>query len=186
MDLPPGAARRTTYSLLSQFPDDAPGPPPANVLQRQSSGSSYGAGSSISASSDYPFHLQAPASAAAAVAPPGSAAAAAPAPGGSSPCKSWAQQAEETYQLQLALALRLCADAACAADPGFLDPGDAGSGRGSGRAFPLAQPAPSAESLSHRFWVSALTTTASFSSYASLANVRNSGFRMLQFGQTIA
>nr|CAB3452838.1 unnamed protein product [Digitaria exilis] len=154
MDLPPGAARRSTYSLLSQFPDDAAGPaaPAANVLQRQSSGSSYGAGSSISASSDYPFHLAPPASAAAA-APAGSAAAAAP--GGSSPCKSWAQQAEETYQLQLALALRLCADAACAADPGFLDPGDPGSGRGSGngRAFPLAQPAPTAESLSHRFWI---------------------------------
>ncbi|XP_062194397.1 serine/threonine-protein kinase CTR1 isoform X2 [Phragmites australis] len=147
MDLPPGAARRTTYSLLSQFPEDAPGP--ANVLQRQSSGSSsYGAGSSISASSDYPFHLQPP------VAGSATTTAAAAASGGS-PCKTWAQQAEETYQLQLALALRLCADAACAADPGFLDPGDSGSGRGSGngRAFPLAQPAPSAESLSHRFWV---------------------------------
>ncbi|CAD6225707.1 unnamed protein product [Miscanthus lutarioriparius] len=154
MDLPPGAARRTTYSLLPQFPDDAaaPAPAPANVLQRQSSGSSYGAGSSISTSSDYPFHLQPPASPAG-VAPPGSAAA--PPGAAGSPCKSWAQQAEETYQLQLALALRLCADAACAADPGFLDPGDSGSGRGSGngRAFPLAQPAPSAESLSHRFWV---------------------------------
>ncbi|KAG2633570.1 hypothetical protein PVAP13_2NG262500 [Panicum virgatum] len=152
MELPPGAARRTNYSLLSQFPDDAAaaGPGPANALQRQSSGSSYGGGSSVSASSDYPFHLPPPASAAAG---PGSAAAA---PGGSSPCKSWAQQAEETYQLQLALALRLCADAACAADPGFLDPGDPGSGgrgSGNGRAFPLAQPAPSAESLSHRFWV---------------------------------
>ncbi|KAJ1288982.1 hypothetical protein BS78_02G130700 [Paspalum vaginatum] len=152
MDLHPGAARRTTYSLLSQFPDDAAAPGPANVLQRQSSGSSYGAGSSISASSDYPFHFQPPASAAG-VAPPGSAAA--PPGAAGSPCKSWAQQAEETYQLQLALALRLCSDAACAADPGFLDPGDSGSGRGSGngRAFPLAHPAPSAESLSHRFWV---------------------------------
>ncbi|KAK3132638.1 hypothetical protein QOZ80_6AG0525500 [Eleusine coracana subsp. coracana] len=145
MDLPPGAARRTTYSLLSQYPPDDG---PANVLQRQSSGSSYGAGSSVSASSDYPFHLQPPASvsAAAAAALPS---AAAPAAGSS--CKSWAQQAEETYQLQLALALRLCADAASAADPGFLDPGEPGSG--SGRAFPLAQPTPSAESVSHRFWV---------------------------------
>jgi serine/threonine-protein kinase CTR1 len=141
MDLPPGAARRTTYSLLSQLPpDDAP----ANVLQRQSSGSSYGAGSSISASSDYPFHLQPPASFSAAAALP----AAAPAAG--SPCKSWAQQAEETYQLQLALALRLCVDAASAADPGFLDPG----GSGSGRAIPLSQATPSAEAVSHRFWVS--------------------------------
>ncbi|KAL6601535.1 hypothetical protein ACP70R_044755 [Stipagrostis hirtigluma subsp. patula] len=164
MDLPPGAARRTTYSLLSQFPDDAAAGG-VGVLQRQSSGSSYGPGSSVSASSDYPFHLQPPASvsaaAAAAAAGPGSASApgapaSAPgAAGGSSSCKSWAQQAEETYQLQLALALRLCADAACAADPGFLDPGDSGSGRGSGsgRAFPLAQPTPSAEAVSHRFWV---------------------------------
>jgi len=165
MELPPGAARRTNYSLLSQFPADAagagpgPGPAPASALQRQSSGSSYGGGSSVSASSDYPFHLPPPASAAAG---PGSAAAA---PGGSSPCKSWAQQAEETYQLQLALALRLCADAACAVDPGFLDPGDPGSGgrgSGNGRAFPLAQPAPSAESLSHRFWVSSLITPSPF------------------------
>ncbi|KAF0911546.1 hypothetical protein E2562_011176 [Oryza meyeriana var. granulata] len=135
MDLPAVAGRRTTtYSLLSQFPDDA-----AAVLQRQSSGSSYGAGSSLSASSDFPFHL------------PSAAAGSAAAGAGGSPCKSWAQQAEETYQLQLALALRLCADAACAADPGFLDPGDSGSG--SGRAFPLPPPTASAESLSHRFWV---------------------------------
>ncbi|KAL6838511.1 hypothetical protein ACP4OV_031756 [Aristida adscensionis] len=168
MDLPPGAARRTTYSLLSQYPDDAAA---ASALQRQSSGSSYGPGSSVSASSDYPFHLQPPASlslSAAAPAPgsaPGpapaaAAAAAAPAPtgtGGSSSCKSWAQQAEETYQLQLALALRLCADASCAADPGFLDPGadpgSGGAGAGAARAFPLAQPTPSADSVSHRFWV---------------------------------
>ena len=93
MELPPGAARRTNYSLLSQFFDDAmaAGSAPANILQPQSSGSNYGMGSSISASSEYPFHLPPPASAAAG---PGSAAAA---PGGSSPCKSWAQQAEETY-----------------------------------------------------------------------------------------
>ncbi|KAM0899444.1 hypothetical protein ACQ4PT_021307 [Festuca glaucescens] len=141
MDLPAatGGGRRTSYSLLSQFPDDPAAPA---VLQRQSSGgSSYGPGSSLSASSDYPFnHLP-------------------PAAGGTpSPCKSWAQQAEETYQLQLALALRLCADAACAADPGFLDPGDGkmmggAGGSGSGRAFPLAPPTPTAEALSHRFWV---------------------------------
>lgn len=194
MDLPLGAARRTTYSLLPQFPDDAaaPAPAPANVLQRQSSGSSYGAGSSISTSSDYPFHLQPPASAAG-VAPPGSAAA--PPGAAGSPCKSWAQQAEETYQLQLALALRLCADAACAADPGFLDPGDSGSGRGSGngRAFPLAQPAPSAESLSHRFWVSTPSLPLCSLSLAHVilsviwANgcsrfMRNPDFRMLQHG----
>jgi serine/threonine-protein kinase CTR1 len=146
MDLPAaagGGGRRTSYSLLSQFPDD-PAAPAAAVLQRQSSGgSSYGPGSSLSASSDYPFnHL-----------PPAGTAGGTP-----SPCKSWAQQAEETYQLQLALALRLCADAACAADPGFLDPGGdgkmMGGGSGSGRAFPLAPPMPTAEALSHRFWVS--------------------------------
>ena len=144
MDLPAAGGRRTSYSLLSQFPDDPAAPA---VLQRQSSGgSSYGPGSSLSASSDYPFnHLP-------------------PAGGGGtpSPCKSWAQQAEETYQLQLALALRLCADAACAADPGFLDPGDGkasmGGGSGSGRAFPLAPPSPTAEALSHRFWVGHLTS----------------------------
>ncbi|KAE8817350.1 Serine/threonine-protein kinase CTR1 [Hordeum vulgare] len=155
MELPAaGGGRRTSYSLLSQFPDDAgggtTGASPA-VLQRQSSGgSSYGAGSSVSASSDYPFHL-----------PPATAAVGGGGGGGGtpSPCKSWAQQAEETYQLQLALALRLCADAACAADPGFLDPGDSagskmgGGGSGSGRAFPLAPPSPTAEALSHRFWV---------------------------------
>uniref|UniRef100_A0A0E0B6R6 non-specific serine/threonine protein kinase n=1 Tax=Oryza glumipatula TaxID=40148 RepID=A0A0E0B6R6_9ORYZ len=135
MDLPAVAGRRTTsYSLLSQFPDDAA------VLQRQSSGSSYGAGSSLSASSDFPFHL------------PSAAAPAAGAPGGS-PCKSWAQQAEETYQLQLALALRLCADAASAADPAFLDPGHSATATATAGPFPLPPPTPSADSLSHRFWV---------------------------------
>ena len=92
MELPPGAAHRTTYSLLSQFFDDAmaAGSAPANILQPQSSGSNYGMGSSISASSEYPFHLPLLTSATAEL---GSAAAAA----GSSSCKSWAQQAEETY-----------------------------------------------------------------------------------------
>jgi serine/threonine-protein kinase CTR1 len=154
MDLPAatGGGRRTSYSLLSQFPDDPAAPA---VLQRQSSGgSSYGPGSSVSGSSDYPFNHHLPPATAAA----GPAAAGTP--------KSWAQQAEETYQLQLALALRLCADAACAADPGFLDPGDAKmmggpgpGGSGSGRAFPLAPPTPTAEALSHRFWVGLLTHT---------------------------
>ena len=55
--------------------------------------------------------------------------------------KSWAQQTEESYQLQLALALRLSSDSSSAADPYFLDssPGD--------------RPAGSAVELSHRFWV---------------------------------
>ncbi|GFZ11183.1 protein kinase superfamily protein [Actinidia rufa] len=36
--------------------------------------------------------------------------------------RSWAQQTEESYQLQLALALRLSAEATCADDPNFLGP----------------------------------------------------------------
>nr|KYP73796.1 Serine/threonine-protein kinase CTR1 [Cajanus cajan] len=58
--------------------------------------------------------------------------------------KSWAQQTEESYQLQLALALRLSSDATCADDPNFLDPvPDDSSMRLSS----------SAEAVSHRFWV---------------------------------
>ncbi|CAH9117697.1 unnamed protein product [Cuscuta europaea] len=60
--------------------------------------------------------------------------------GGSSSSKSWAQQTEESYQLQLALALRLSSEARCADDPHFLDP------------VPSHLTA-SAESMSHRFWV---------------------------------
>ena len=67
--------------------------------------------------------------------------------GGSSLGKSWAQQTEESYQLQLALALRLSSDATRADDPNFLDP------------VPDESPAVrsssacSAEAVSHRFWV---------------------------------
>ncbi|XP_057422709.1 serine/threonine-protein kinase CTR1-like isoform X2 [Lotus japonicus] len=58
--------------------------------------------------------------------------------------KSWAQQTEESYQLQLALALRLSSDATCADDPNFLDQApDESSMR-----LPL-----SPEAVSHRFWV---------------------------------
>ncbi|CAA7397100.1 unnamed protein product [Spirodela intermedia] len=57
--------------------------------------------------------------------------------------KSWAQQAEEAYQLQLAVALRLCTEATCADDPRFLDPGESA----------LPQNPASAVSISHRFWV---------------------------------
>ncbi|VFQ75062.1 unnamed protein product [Cuscuta campestris] len=60
--------------------------------------------------------------------------------GGSSSSKSWAQQTEESYQLQLALALRLSSEARCADDPHFLDP------------VPSRLTA-SAEPMSHRFWV---------------------------------
>ena len=58
--------------------------------------------------------------------------------------KSWAQQTEESYQLQLALALRLSSDSSSAADPYFLD-----SATGD-------RPIGSARDLSHRFWVRAL------------------------------
>ena len=60
---------------------------------------------------------------------------------GTAPFKSWAQQAEESYQLQLALALRLSSQAASADDPNFLD------------INPPEQLTASPQSLSHRFWV---------------------------------
>ena len=64
--------------------------------------------------------------------------------GGSSSGKSWAQQTEESYQLQLALALRLSSEATCADDPNFLDPvPDESASRTSG----------SVDAVSHRFWV---------------------------------
>lgn len=63
----------------------------------------------------------------------------------SSSSKSWAQQAEEAYHLQLALALRLCSEASSAADPNFLDSSTAAADH-------LQHIAPP-QSLSHRFWV---------------------------------
>ncbi|KAM1320682.1 hypothetical protein ACFX2I_013713 [Malus domestica] len=64
--------------------------------------------------------------------------------GGSSSWKSWAQQTEESYQLQLALALRLSSEATCADDPNFLDPLlDESMSRTWG----------SVDAISHRFWV---------------------------------
>lgn len=69
--------------------------------------------------------------------------------GGSSSGKSWAQQTEESYQLQLALALRLSSDATCADDPNFLDPMPDESAIRSGLSN-------SAEAVSHRFWVRSL------------------------------
>ncbi|KDP37292.1 hypothetical protein JCGZ_06746 [Jatropha curcas] len=60
--------------------------------------------------------------------------------------KSWAQQTEESYQLQLALALRLSSEATCADDPNFLDPvPDESALRSTSSNSP--------EALSHRFWV---------------------------------
>lgn len=69
--------------------------------------------------------------------------------GGSYSSKSWAQQTEESYQLQLALALRLSSEAMCADDPNLLDPvtDDTAGSRSSG------SNTASAEALSHRFWV---------------------------------
>ncbi|KAF5747830.1 serine/threonine-protein kinase CTR1 [Tripterygium wilfordii] len=66
--------------------------------------------------------------------------------GVSSSGKSWAQQTEESYQIQLELALRLSSDVACADDPNFLDPGPDESAV---RSLSLR----SAEAVSHRFWV---------------------------------
>ncbi|EOY08117.1 Serine-threonine/tyrosine-protein kinase [Theobroma cacao] len=66
--------------------------------------------------------------------------------GGSSSGKSWAQQTEESYQLQLALALRLSSEATCADDPNFLDPVPDDS-------TIRTASSSSAETVSHRFWV---------------------------------
>ncbi|RLM78867.1 serine/threonine-protein kinase CTR1-like [Panicum miliaceum] len=67
-------------------------------------------------------------------------------PPSSSGGKSWAQQAEEAYHLQLALALRLCSEASSAADPNFLD-------SSSNAAADHLQHIASPQSLSYRFWV---------------------------------
>ncbi|CAL0317070.1 unnamed protein product [Lupinus luteus] len=115
-------------------------------LQRQSSGSSFGE-SSISGGADY----NAPALFAAAVSDVDTFGGEVrnrlletPALVAGSSGKSWAQQTEESYQLQLALALRLSLDATCADDPNFLDSGlDESALRSSS----------SAEMVSHRFWV---------------------------------
>ncbi|XXG64703.1 hypothetical protein AAC387_Pa05g2584 [Persea americana] len=60
---------------------------------------------------------------------------------GSSSSKTWA----ESYQLQLALALRLSSEATCADDPNLFCPASDNCVMG--------YPPPSAESVSHRFWV---------------------------------
>ncbi|OMO66817.1 hypothetical protein CCACVL1_20983 [Corchorus capsularis] len=62
--------------------------------------------------------------------------------------KSWAQQTEESYQLQLALALRVSSLAASASDSNFLDfsPDSINNRIAS---FPLS----SSQDVSHRFWV---------------------------------
>ncbi|KAG9459098.1 hypothetical protein H6P81_003606 [Aristolochia fimbriata] len=194
MEMP---GRRSSYSLLSQFPDEtqvqqaagkffesvspekskvksdraldwpiaqADGGPdprgrigslfPSGGLQRQSSGSSFG---ESSLSGDYYLPtLSAAANEVECYGPVqdegfrggggdgrGNLGDASGPPGSSS--KSWAQQTEESYQLQLALALRLSSEATCADDPNFLCPVLDEPGVGPSVA--------SAESMSHRFWV---------------------------------
>uniref|UniRef100_M1AFF0 CTR1 kinase n=1 Tax=Solanum tuberosum TaxID=4113 RepID=M1AFF0_SOLTU len=67
--------------------------------------------------------------------------------GGGSLSKSWAQQTEESYQLQLTLALRISTEATCADDPNLLDyvPDESVSHASASSA--------SVEAMSHRFWV---------------------------------
>ncbi|XP_074589128.1 serine/threonine-protein kinase CTR1-like [Curcuma longa] len=166
MEMP---GRRSSYSLLGQNPDEAPPPlfdtPPSDKararfewpinassvaapapLQRQSSWSSYG-GSSFSGDYYLPATISSsnvdsegfnPLAGGEGRGQDGAAAGLS-----SSSAKSWAQQAEETYQLQLALALRLCSEASCAEDPNFLDAAD--------QMVLPERAAPT--SLSHRFWV---------------------------------
>lgn len=119
-------------------------------LQRQSSGSSFGE-SSISGDYYVPSlsnpdlglsHLSDGAGEFRAKAPEVSISG-----GGSSSLKSWAQQTEESYRLQLALALRLSSEATCADDPNFLDPVPDDS------ATVASSSAASAEAISHRYWV---------------------------------
>ncbi|XP_072970936.1 serine/threonine-protein kinase CTR1-like isoform X2 [Typha angustifolia] len=151
------AGRRLGYTILSQSSDDPPtveknrGKAPSAAafdwLQRQSSGSSY-EGSSVSGDC-YPtptlpsFRVDS-AVVDASEKEEAEAAKDSFSSSSSSCLKSWAQQAEEAYQLQLALALRLCSEAATAPDPNFLDAGDQIVGM---------QDISSAESVSHRFWV---------------------------------
>nr|XP_043611427.1 serine/threonine-protein kinase CTR1 [Erigeron canadensis] len=61
--------------------------------------------------------------------------------------KSWAKQTEESYQLQLALALRLSLEASCSDDPNLLD-----HVTDDDQNLKLRVVGESAESLSHRFW----------------------------------
>ncbi|KAL1549343.1 copper transport protein ctr1 [Salvia divinorum] len=58
--------------------------------------------------------------------------------------KSWAQQTEESYQLQFALALRLLSEATCADDPNFLHPVP-------DEAVSIAYSSP--VEISHRYWI---------------------------------
>ncbi|CAN6452372.1 unnamed protein product [Victoria cruziana] len=153
-----GDVRQAGFGPVGRGGPAAMAPLPATTgLQRQSSGSSF-TGSSLSAG-DYHMRTHSPSVSLGAndpdlmgvmpedawksveglPKPPEQAAA------GSSSSKSWAQQTEESYQLQLALALRLSSEAARTDDPNFLDPLPGDSPSGSTHT--------SAESMSHRFWV---------------------------------
>lgn len=67
--------------------------------------------------------------------------------------KSWAQQTEESYQLQLALALRVSSQAASAADSYFLDFNSDANKNNRNGSFPLTS-----QDVSHRFWVAFLSS----------------------------
>ncbi|KAK4377741.1 hypothetical protein RND71_004037 [Anisodus tanguticus] len=68
--------------------------------------------------------------------------------GSSAAARSWAQQTEESYQLQLALAIRLSSEATCADNPNFLNTvtDDVLASRDSDCSV-------SAEIMSHRLWI---------------------------------
>lgn len=70
---------------------------------------------------------------------------------GEATIKSWAKQTEESYQLQLALALRLSSQAASADDPNFLDFNS--NDINNNKQTRLLSFSSSAETISHRFWV---------------------------------
>ncbi|GAB2229600.1 hypothetical protein Drorol1_Dr00013847 [Drosera rotundifolia] len=139
--------RSSNYSLLSQFDnhaaDQSPPQPPKQLLplQRQSSGGSSFADSSLSGGNDYyaPSITSAPI-----IGGGGGVGGGGGGEGEVGEGKSWAQQTEESYQLQLALALRLSAEAACADDPNFLDPVEPGG---------TARAGGDSEAVAHRFWV---------------------------------
>ncbi|CAA6660733.1 unnamed protein product [Spirodela intermedia] len=142
--------RRSSYALISQDPDDQPPqfpirfPPPTGLaslfpgLPRDIPGRGELAVRGLLS----PHHHRAAADLDAAHYNPVGGLAVESSAKALSLTKSWAQQAEEAYQLQLAVALRLCTEATCADDPRFLDPGESA----------LPQNPASAVSISHRFW----------------------------------
>ncbi|XP_075104128.1 serine/threonine-protein kinase CTR1-like isoform X1 [Nicotiana tabacum] len=153
------SGRRSNYTLLNQIPDDnfVQPPPPkfsagADLIEdrmmqsqsrvgslqlpgsggshRQSSEGSFG-GSSISGEyyAETSFGLRNDGC------------------GSSAAARSWALQTEESYQLQLALAIRLSSEATCADNPNFLGPAADES------ASQDSDSSASAETMSHRLWI---------------------------------